>query len=103
MEKLKHFKIFFNYIKEDKLKLFLYIALVVLSYIPSLAAVYIWGVAVEALTTKDFNQFAMCLVIYEGIHILFYTILQIPRDYLYTYFEIKFTKNVSKDLYKKNG
>ena len=101
MEKLKHFKIFFNYIKDDKLKLFLYIALVVLSYIPSLAAVYIWGVAVEALTTKDFNQFAMCLVIYEGIHILFYTILQIPRDYLYTYFEIKFTKNVSKDLYKK--
>lgn len=101
MEKLKHFKIFFNYIKDDKLKLFLYIALVVLSYIPSLAAVYIWGVAVEALTTKDFNQFAMCLVIYEGIHILFYTILQIPRDYLYTYFEIKFTKNVNKDLYKK--
>lgn len=101
MKKLKHFKIFFNYIKDDKLKLFLYIALVVLSYIPSLAAVYIWGVAVEALTVKDFNQFAMYLVIYEGVHILFYTILQIPRDYLYTYFEIKFTKNVSKDLYKK--
>lgn len=101
MQKLKHFKIFWNYIKDDKLKLFLYIFLVALSYLPALVAVYLWGVAVEALTAKDFNLFALYLVVYEAIYILLYTFLQIPRDYLYTYFEIKFTKNVSKDLYKK--
>jgi len=101
MKKLKHFKIFWNYIKDDKLKLFLYVALVALSYLPALVAVYFWGVAVEALTSKDFNQFALYLTIYEGIYILLYTFLQIPRDYLYTYFEIKFTKSVSKDLYRK--
>lgn len=101
MQKLKHFKIFWNYIKDDKFKLFLYVILVALSYLPALVAVYFWGVAVEALTSKDFNQFALYLTVYEGIYILLYTFLQIPRDYLYTYFEIKFTKSVSKDLYRK--
>ncbi len=101
MEKIKHFKIFWNYIKDDKFKLFLYVMLVALSYLPALIAVYFWGVAVEALTSKDFNQFALYLTVYEGIYILLYTFLQIPRDYLYTYFEIKFTKSVSKDLYRK--
>ncbi len=101
MKKFKHFKIFWNYIKDDKFKLFLYVLLVALSYLPALLAVYIWGMAVEALTTKNFNEFAIYLIVYEGIYIVLYTFLQIPRDYLYTYFEIKFTKNVSKDLYRK--
>ena len=101
MQKIKHFKIFWNYIKDDKFKLFLYVMLVALSYLPALIAVYFWGIAVEALTSKDFNQFALYLTVYEGIYILLYTFLQIPRDYLYTYFEIKFTKSVSKDLYRK--
>ena len=39
MKKLKHFKIFWDYIKEDKFKLFLYILLVALSYLPALIAV----------------------------------------------------------------
>ena len=101
MKKFKHFKIFWNYIKDDKFKLFLYVLLVALSYLPALLAVYIWGMAVEALTAKNFNEFAIYLIVYEGIYIVLYTFLQIPRDYLYTYFEIKFTKNVSKDLYRK--
>ncbi len=101
MEKIKYFNILWNYIKDDKLKLFCYIFLVALSYIPSLIAVYFWGVAIETLTIGNFNKFVIYLLIYEGIYILFYTILQIPRDYLYNYFEVKFTKNVSKDLYKK--
>ena len=101
MKKLKHFKIFWDYIKDDKLKLVLYIILVALSYLPALISVYFWGVAVEALTAKDINSFVFYLAMYEGIYIIFYTFLQIPRDALYTYFEIKFTKNVSKDLYKK--
>lgn len=101
MKKLQHFKILWNYIKDDKLKLFLYILLVALTYLPALLAVYLWGQAVDALTAKDFNEFATYLICYSSIYILLYTFLQLPRDYLYTYFEIKFTKNVSKDLYKK--
>ena len=100
-KKFSTFKIFWTYIKDDKLKLFLYILLVTLSYLPALISVYFWGVAVEALTAKNINSFILYLSIYESIYIIFYTFLQIPRDYLYTYFEIKFTKNVSKDLYSK--
>lgn len=101
MKKLQHFKILWKYIKDDKLKLFLYILLVALTYLPALLAVYLWGQAVDALTAKDFNEFATYLICYSSIYILLYTFLQLPRDYLYTYFEIKFTKNVSKDLYQK--
>ena len=86
MQKIKHFKIFWDYIKDDKFKLFLYVMLVALSYLPALVAVYFWVVAVVALTSKDFNQFALYLKVYEVIYILLYTFLQITRDYLYTYF-----------------
>ncbi len=101
MKKIKSLKIFWRYIKEDKIKLFLYMILVALSYLPSLLAVMLWGIAIEALTALDFTKFLWCLFLYESIYIILYTFLQIPRDALYTYLEIKFTKNVSKDLYKK--
>ncbi len=101
IKKLKPFKLLWDYIKEDKIKLFFYILLVALSYVPALIAVYCWGQAIEFLTSRDFNNFLLYLVIYESIYILFYTILQIPKDYLYNELEIKFTKEISKDLYKK--
>lgn len=101
MKKFSTFKILFHYLKDEKLKMFIYILLVLFTYIPSLVTAYFWGIALEALISKNFNEFVLYLVIWEGIYIFFYTILQIPRDTLYNYLEIKFTKNVSKDLYKK--
>lgn len=79
----------------------MYMFLVLITYIPSLISAYFWGNALESLVTHNFYQFTIYLVIWESIYIIFYTILQIPRDMLYNYLEIKFTKNVSKDLYKK--
>lgn len=101
MKKFSTFKILFHYLKDEKLKMFVYILLVLFTYIPSLVTAYFWGIALEALISKNFNDFVLYLAIWEGIYIFFYTILQIPRDTLYNYLEIKFTKNVSKDLYKK--
>ena len=101
MEKLRNFKIFWSYIKDDKFKLFLYVLLVALLCIPQILTAYFWGIAVEILLTNDFSKFIIYILLYEGIFILFYAILQVPKDFLYNYFEIKFTKNVSKDLYKK--
>ena len=101
MKKFSTFKILFHYLKDEKLKMFIYILLVLFTYIPSLVTAYFWGIALEALISKNFNDFVLYLAIWEGIYIFFYTILQIPRDTLYNYLEIMFTKNVSKDLYKK--
>lgn len=101
MKKFSTFKILFHYLKDEKLKMFIYVLLVLFTYVPSLVTAYFWGIALEALISKNFNEFVLYLAIWEGIYIFFYTILQIPRDTLYNYLEIKFTKNVSKDLYKK--
>ena len=101
MKKFSTFKVLLHYLKDDKLKLSIYIFLVLITYLPSLLAAFFWGFALERLIEKDIYGFVMYLGLWEGLFILFYTILQIPRDSLYNYLEIKFTKEVSKDLYKK--
>ena len=95
---MNSFKILWNYIKEDKLKLFLYIFLVILTYLPVLFSAYFWGKALEYLILKDFKNFLIYLIIWEGTYIILYTILQIPKDKLYNNLELKFMKNVSIDL-----
>lgn len=101
MKREKTLSIIFKYLKDDKLKLFFYLILVLFSYLPSLLSAFFWGFALEALITKDFYKFLEYLIIWEGIWILFYSFLSVPRDMLYNYLEIKFTRNVSKDLYTK--
>lgn len=101
MKKANSFKIIWHYLKDEKLRLFTYIVLVLLTYLPTLMAAYFWGKALEFLILKDIINFVKYLALWEGLYILFYSILQIPRDKIYNYLEIKFMKNVSKDLYKK--
>ncbi|MBQ6546706.1 MAG: ABC transporter ATP-binding protein [Bacilli bacterium] len=101
MKNKNAFSIIFRYLKNDKLKLFVYLVLVLFSYLPGFLGAFFWGFALEKLVLKDFNSFAMYVIIWESIWILFCVILSIPRDMLYNYLEIKFTKNVSKDLYVK--
>jgi len=100
-EKNKYFKIIWEYLKQDKFKVFIYLILVLLTYFPALAAAYFWGKALEFLIIKDLKDFSIYLISWVGIYIFCYSILQIPRDKLYNYFEIKFMKNVSHDLYQK--
>ncbi len=101
MKKFKNFKILFHYLNDEKFKLVLYVLLVLLSYLPALVAAYFWGSAVEFLIEKDLKSFIIYLGLWEGIYIICYSILRIPRDRLFNYFEIKFMKNVSQDLYTK--
>ena len=101
MKKAKSFKILWHYLKHDKLRLFGYIILVMMTYFPALANAYLEGKTIELLITKDFSGFAIFLILWESLYIFCYTILQIPRDYLYNYLELKFMRNVSKDVYKK--
>lgn len=101
MKKKNSFAIIKNYLKDDKLKVFFYLILVLTSYLPSLLSAFFWGFALEALIKGEFNNFAIYLIIWESIWILFYAILSVPRDFLYNYLEVKFMRNVSKDLYRK--
>ena len=101
VNKVKSFKVLWKYIKDDKFKLFIYILLVILTYAPTILSAIFWGKALEELLTKNVYSFVIYLGLWEGLYIIFYSILQLPRDYLYNYLEIKFIKNASKDLYKK--
>lgn len=103
MKKKKNntFKIIFSYLKDEKLKLSLYLILVVLTYIPMLLSSFFWGYALEALINNTLTTFMTFLILRQVVDIFFYCILAVPRDLTYNYLEIKFSKNVIKDLYKK--
>lgn len=101
MKAKNNFKILWHYLKDDKLKLLLYLTLVILTYVPALLSAILWGFALEHLTNMNFKMFLFFLVLWEGLYIFFYVVLSTPRDFLYNYLEIKFSKNVLKDLYHK--
>ena len=101
MKKYNNFKILWHYLKDEKLRLIIYIVLVISSYLPVLFAAYFWGKALEFLIVKDFLSFLKYLACWEGIYIVLFCLLQIPRDKIYNYLEIKFIENVSMDLYKR--
>ena len=101
MEKKTGFKLIFHYLKDDKGKLFLYLILTILTYIPALLSSFFWGFAIEGLVQNSINTFFFFLFLREGLHILFYNLLSVPRDLVYNYLEIKFSKAVIKDLYHK--
>ena len=100
-KKVKPFKIIFKYLKHDKLKVFTYCFLVMISYIPALLTSFFWGFAIEGLIEQDFNKFLIFVSIKEVTHIILYSVLSFPRDYLFNLLQIKFTKNVVKDMYSK--
>ena len=101
MKKLSNFKLLFKYLNKDKFKIVIYILLVLSTYVPVLSAAYFWGRALEELLANNMSLFILFLAGWTGIYILCFTILQVFRDKLYNYLEIKFTKNVSLDLYAK--
>ncbi len=97
----KNFKIIWHYLKDEKLKLVFYILLTILTILPSVFTAYFWGLALEALTQNNLKLFIIFIIIYTACFILFYTVMMIPKNFLYNHLEIKFMKNVSIDLYKK--
>lgn len=100
-KKLKNFNILWQYLKDDRIKLYIYIFLVIITYIPALLSAFFWGKAVEYLINYQFIKFVTYLAFWESLYIIFYCILQYPRDRIYNKLEINFMKKVSIDMYKK--
>lgn len=98
---IKNFKLLWYYLKDEKLKLFIYLFLAFIGTLPSLCSAYFIGMALEGLINKNFGNFILYLSIWSSMYIIFYCILQVPRERLFSYLNIKFNKNVIKDLYKK--
>ena len=61
MEKKTGFQLIFHYLKDDKGKLFLYLILTILTYIPALLSSFFWGFAIEGLVQNSINTFLFFL------------------------------------------
>lgn len=99
--KLKNFKLIWQYLKGDKIKLIIYIFLTIAMITPAVLGPILWGNGLEALTKNDAKSFFTILILYTGMYILFYTLCMVPHDKLHNHLEVKFIKSVSKDMYKK--
>lgn len=99
--KWKSFQLIWQYLKEDKIKLFIYVFLTIAMIMPNVLGPWLWGKALEGLIAADAKTFFTVLIIYTGVYILFYTVCMVPHDKLHNILEVKFIKKVSKDMYKK--
>ena len=101
MKGLKHFKILLRYFKDNKLILSLYIIFTILKYFEPLANAFIWATAFQALATGAQTQFITYLIMWSGVIILAWVLIQLPTDLIYNKLEKKFMECVNKDLYSK--
>ena len=52
--KNNNLKLIWKYLKDEKLRLFIYIFLILVSHIPGLSAPIFWGLALESLISGSF-------------------------------------------------
>ncbi len=98
---IHEFKTIFHYLKHHKVRLVIYIILSILIMLPEVLRAFIWGLTLEALVAKDLTKFFIYLGISQFISINAWSILSNPRNKIYNTLQIEFTKNLSKDLYRK--
>lgn len=101
MKALKNFKILFQYFKEDKFELFLYVSFTILKYLEPLVTVFLWANVFQALTDGNQNLFIKNLLLWSLIVIIAWVFIQTPADLIYNKLEKKFMESVNKDLYVK--
>ena len=101
MKRLKHFKILFRYLKEDKLLFTIYLVFSILRYFEPLLNAFIWANALEAISKGNEKRFIIYLVCWSGVIILCWVLISLPVDLIYNKLEKKFMSNVNKDLYRK--
>ena len=58
-KKKGNFKLIFSYLKDEKLRVFLYIFLVCITYLPVLLSTFFWGYAIDALIHGIFDKFLL--------------------------------------------
>lgn len=95
------FKVIYYYLKNQKLKVFIYLILVILTVLPDALGGFLWGLALELLVKKNMTLFSLYLIIYSSLYFLTYSVFMNIRQKLYSSLEIEFTKNITKDLYAK--
>lgn len=101
MSKKDVFVTVWKYLKGSRIKVFIYLVLMILTNIVYLIYPYFWANALSALINKDLNLLLLYLACWSGLSILSRIILDLPIEFLYKRIEISFIKKFQTDLYNK--
>ena len=101
MKNINAFSLILMYLKDQKLKLSIYLILVVLSFLPTIITPYLWGIVTECLIKNNFKEFLKYLIVWGAIYIIVYSVITFIRDKIYFSLETVFQERVAKSLYKK--
>ena len=93
--------IIFYYLRHKKGSLILYILCFIIRMIPDAFGPFLWGVLLEFLIEKNYQVFLYGLIGYEIMCIVSGSFISSIEMKLYQTLEIEFTKNATKDLYRK--
>ena len=101
MKLFKLFKSLWRYLKEDKIKLIIFIISTALLSFQILIYPFLWGKALNSLLLDNFDSFFFYLILSSSISLIMRLLVELPHDYLHNILELNFMGKVSKDLYRK--
>ena len=101
MNDFKHFKLILNYLKNDKLKIFLYVIFSILLNVLPLVISIVSAYTLDSLTSNKQLSFIFFLVILYLSNVITWSICNVILELLYNKLENNFVKNGQVELYNK--
>ena len=101
MNDFKHFKLILKYLKNDKLKIFLYVIFSILLNVLPLVISVVSAYTLDSLTSNKQLSFIFFLVILYLSNVITWSICNVILELLYNKLENNFVKNGQVELYNK--
>lgn len=101
MNDFKHFKLILKYLKNDKLKIFLYVIFSILLNVLPLVISIVSAYTLDSLTSNKQLSFIFFLVILYLSNVITWSICNVILELLYNKLENNFVKNGQVELYNK--
>ena len=101
MNDFKHFKLILKYLKNDKLKIFLYVIFSILLNVLPLVISIVSAYTLDSLTSNKQLSFIFFLVILYLSNVITWSICNVILELIYNKLENNFVKNGQVELYNK--
>lgn len=101
MNDFKHFKLILKYLKNDKLKIFLYVIFSILLNVLPLVISIVSAYLLDSLTSNKQLSFIFFLVILYLSNVITWSICNVILELIYNKLENNFVKNGQVELYNK--
>lgn len=101
MKNKKYFKLLSNYLKDEKIKIIIYIILYLSLTIPTIVIPYYFGLSLDYLIKQDIQNFLKCILISWLFTIICYNFVSLKINLIYFKIEQNVSNKLVKDLYQK--